>query len=120
MCASSSYRHHSPGSPREQGAHEIPYGPHGKHLLLWQVDVVLQPKGLNPVGVPDQAEVREACILELIQHLDDHSFVQEPTNSVAVHSTVFHDNLDVLHEGSFNKDNVGIVQFSTSLSGKTM
>ena len=71
MCASSSYRHHSPGSPREQGAHEIPYGPHGKHLLLWQVDVVLQPKGLNPVGVPDQAEVREACILELIQHLDD-------------------------------------------------
>ena len=95
------------------------YGPHGKHLLLWQVDAVLQPKGLNPVGVPDQAEVREACILELIHHLDDHSFAQEPTNSV-VHSTAFHDNLDVLHEGSFNKDNDGIVQLSTPLSGKTM
>ena len=38
-----------------------------------QVDVVLQLKGLNQVGIPDQAVVRNADILELLHHLDEHS-----------------------------------------------
>ena len=53
--------------------------------MLCQVDVVLQLKGLNQVGVPDQAVVRDADILELLHHLDEHSFTHDQANSVAVH-----------------------------------
>ncbi len=136
-----------------------------------QVDGVLQLKGLNQVGIPDQAVVRNADILELLHHLDEHSresALRSPAPEVGrslhgisrqpwhpprkacptkqcVHRPVIvitlrevhvskgptrflygphgkrlHGNLEDLHEGSFTKDNVGIVQFSTSLSGKSM
>ena len=54
-------------------------------LMPCQVDVVLQPKGLNQVGIPDQAVVRSADILELLRHLDEHSPTHDQANSVAVY-----------------------------------